>query len=114
MDLQSAAVTDVQTARNSLYNFASFLDGHALGRSYFLSYVIRSLDSIGCELEHHDPTRAVGGPFVMGLIDTGILSVLRGIKHNARIPVPKSWNLVGVADETDELAPGQIYGAGCY
>lgn len=71
---------------------------------------MRSLESIGCELEHHDLARAVGTPFLRGLIDTAVLSVLRDLKHNARIPVPQGWNLVGVADEDGVLGPGQIYG----
>lgn len=44
------------------------------------------------------------------LINAAILSVLRDIKHNARIPVPNSWNLVGVADETGLLKEGEVYG----
>lgn len=71
---------------------------------------MRSLYSIGCDFEHHDPFRAVGTPFVRGLVDTAVLSVLRGLKHSARIPVPDGWNLVGVADESGILGPGQIYG----
>ncbi|KAF8590048.1 RdRP-domain-containing protein [Ramaria rubella] len=109
LDLQAAAVADVQTAGNSLSNFASLLDSHAMGRAFSLSYLVRSLDSIGCELQHHDPARAVGTPFLRGLIDTAVLSVLRDLKHSARIPVPQSWNLVGVADEDGILGPGQIY-----
>ena len=110
LDLQSAAVTDIQTSRKSLLNFAGLLEAHALGRSYSLAYIIRSLDNIGCDFEHHNPERAVGTPFIRSLIDTAVLSVLRGLKHNARIPVPKSWNLVGIADESNELDPGEIYG----
>ncbi|KIJ35730.1 hypothetical protein M422DRAFT_261912 [Sphaerobolus stellatus SS14] len=109
LELQSAAVADIQAARQSLPNFAGLLDGHALGRSYSLAYLMRSLDGIGCDFEHHDPNRAVGTPFVRSLVDTAILSVLRGLKHNARIPVPNSWNLVGIADESLELDPGGIY-----
>lgn len=110
LQLQDAAVTILQTARHSLSDFANLLDTHGLGKAFSLSYLMRSLDKIGCTLEHHDSARAVGTPFLRGLIDTAMLSVLRSMKHSARIPVPQSWNLVGIADEDRVLGPGQIYG----
>lgn len=110
MELQDAAVADVQTARQSLTNFANLLDSHALGKAFSLSYVLRSLDRVGCDFEHHDPSRAIATPFVRGAVDTAVVSVLRDMKHKARIPVPQGWNLVGIADESGILGRGQIYG----
>ncbi|KAF8484343.1 RdRP-domain-containing protein [Gautieria morchelliformis] len=107
--LQQEAVANVQIARKSLLGFAGLLESHALGKAFSLSYLMRSLDSIGCGMEHHDPSRTVGTLFFRGLVDTAVLSVLRDLKHNARIPVPQGWNLVGVADEDGILGPGQIY-----
>lgn len=72
---------------------------------------MRSLDNIGCKLGDRQPSKGVGTPFLRALIDTAVISVLRGLKHNARIPVPQAWNLVGVADEDGTLGPGEIYGA---
>jgi RNA-dependent RNA polymerase len=110
LQLQEVAVTNVQTARSSLLSFADLLDSHALGKGFSVSYIMRSLASIGCELGDCHPSKAVGTPFLRGLIDTAVLSVLRDMKHNARIPVPQGWNLVGVADEDEILGPGEIYG----
>lgn len=110
LELQEAAVKDVQIARNSLSNFAGLLDSHALGKAFSLSYLMRSLEGIGCELGHRGSLKTVGTPFLRGLVDTAVLSVLRGLKHNARIPVPQGWNLVGIADESGTLGPGEIYG----
>jgi RNA-dependent RNA polymerase len=110
LQLQQAAVLNVEIARESLLDFAGLLESHALGKAFSLLYLMRSLQSIGCGMEHHDPSRTVGTPFFRGLVDTAVLSVLRDLKHNARIPVPQGWNLVGVADEDGILGPGQIYG----
>lgn len=127
MQLQKAAVASVQTARNSLANFVSLLDAHGLGKSFRLSFIVKSIGKLMDEAVHKmlepqlqdcnswlsSPSRPTDAflslNFLPVLINTAILSVLRDIKHNARIPVPNSWNLVGVADETGLLKEDEVY-----
>jgi hypothetical protein len=42
-------------------------------------------------------------------LDLAVQHVLRELKHRARIPVPGSWTLVGIADIHDFLKEGEIF-----
>lgn len=44
-------------------------------------------------------TPGIDNPFLRQLRQVAMADVLRDIKHNARIPIPDSYLLVGVADE---------------
>ncbi|QRW05216.1 RNA-dependent RNA polymerase [Ceratobasidium sp. AG-Ba] len=59
--------------------------------------------SSGLELQH---CYALGMKTVLKNAETDIL---RELKHRARIPVPESWKLVGIADEFDYLKQSEIY-----
>ncbi|GJJ12541.1 hypothetical protein Clacol_006784 [Clathrus columnatus] len=126
LDLQTAAVASVQTARDSLSNFAALLDSHGLGKCFALPYVARTVEKLVSEAtlklkaKECESLQSITStfledpyqnflPFFPVIINTAIHSVLRDIKHNARIPVPMSWNLVGIADETGLLKEHQVY-----
>jgi len=49
-------------------------------------------------------------PFLERVLSFCANHVLRNLKYRARIPIPGSWMLVGVADEYDLLQEGEIYG----
>jgi hypothetical protein len=99
---QDMAVDETKTAALSLSRFAALLECHGLGTSYRLPSVIRSLEKLsnGCLL---------GNVFYEKMLEYAINHVLRLLKHNARIPVPGAWTLVGVADVHEYLNPGQIF-----
>ena len=48
-------------------------------------------------------------PFYEKMLECAINHVLRELKNFARIPVPKAWTLVGVADVHRYLKPKEIF-----
>ncbi|KAH8099527.1 RdRP-domain-containing protein [Cristinia sonorae] len=98
--LQDEAIKDIHTARDSLGNASQLLKAHALGRSYNLHYIIQGLRALGMGTDsENDIKHVLSDVFIDRLITFGMNSVLRDIKHKARIPIPNSYHLVGVADE---------------
>lgn len=99
--LQQDAVSQLQLATESMSTFITVLKLHKLGLPYRLgqtlkqlAILMRPLNGEVLEFKTQD-----FGPFVGRLIEFVSLDALRHIKYQGRIPVPKSWNLVGVADE---------------
>lgn len=99
LDLQNLAKRDVLTARESLTNFRKLLKAHNLGNKFHLAFIVESLSCLGLDFTAHDSMQALGSEIFSRLLRYSINSVLRTMKHRARIPVPKSYKLVGVADE---------------
>ncbi|KAI0361727.1 RdRP-domain-containing protein [Trametes cingulata] len=100
--LQDDAVRDVQDSVNSLERSARLLEGHGLGASFRLTSAMLGLHKLGVGPLH-------GDRFWEQLMDFSINHVLRELKHHARIPVPDSWTLVGVADVHGYLKEGEIF-----
>ncbi|KAH8117020.1 RNA dependent RNA polymerase-domain-containing protein [Phellopilus nigrolimitatus] len=99
LDLLEKAVADIKMARNSSEKFVSILKKHGLGSDFGLSATLLKLLSYGLGLKNQDPSRMLNSSFLNELVSCALSSVLRDIKHRCRLPVPKSWTLVGVADE---------------
>ncbi|QRV91137.1 RNA-dependent RNA polymerase [Ceratobasidium sp. AG-Ba] len=78
-------------------------DAARLGASFKLPGVMTRMQSSGLELQH---CYALGMKTVLKNAETDIL---RELKHRARIPVPESWKLVGIADEFNYLKQSEIY-----
>ncbi|TFK76255.1 RdRP-domain-containing protein [Pluteus cervinus] len=93
-DLQDKAVKDVMLIDDSIEEFCRILIHHHLGTHYRLPYLLKRL-SHEFDLELED----IDNPFLMQLRRFAEADVLREIKHGARIPIPDSYLLVGVADE---------------
>lgn len=121
MALQDMAVADARTIHDSLAQFRKVLRAHSLGSSYRLDFVIDQLAKLGLELNHLDHERRLSNAFLTRVRHFAMTHVLRDIKHGARIPIPKSYLLVGVADEGPAyvnaghknvfvLPEGKIYG----
>ena len=120
--LQDEAVADARTIHNSIESFCGILDLHGLGRQYRLSYTLKRLkERHGLDLHPLNDVPGVDTRFLQQIREVAMVTVLRDIKHGARIPVPESYLLVGVADEGPAyetngyndvftLAEGQIYG----
>jgi RNA-dependent RNA polymerase len=102
--LQDNAVRDTKESMGTFHGASRLLEMHGLGASFKLPSILVRLQNIGLDLEH---CYALGIKTVLKDAETDIL---RELKHRARIPVPDSWKLVGIADEFKYLQEGEIYG----
>ncbi|PFH51174.1 hypothetical protein AMATHDRAFT_3305 [Amanita thiersii Skay4041] len=100
MKLQDEAVADAKTIHNSIESFRRILVTHSMGHNYHLSHILERLSQkYGLKLKAQNGMPGLDTPFLERIRQVAMISVLREIKHNARIPVPGSYHLVGVADE---------------
>lgn len=105
LELQRQAVQETQEAMRTLDRAARMLDAHGLGTAYKIPSILTRMQKVGLDIEH---CKHLGMRTVLKDAETDIL---RDLKYRARIPVPESWKLVGIADEFDYLKEGEIYGA---
>lgn len=118
--LQRQSVTNIHGAKSSPSQAASLLEQTGMTVSR-IPFILRRLSEMGLN--------GCRDPFVSSCISLAIMHALRDIKYrqvllfrpsnsleiltqiclSARILVPGGWTLVGVADESDRLAEGQIY-----
>jgi RNA-dependent RNA polymerase len=124
IDLLEAVKADIYLSSDSLENFTKHLRKHNMGGQYHLAFILKQLDNLGLDLRDGVNKTAIGRPFFESLLRYSMNHSLREVKFKARIPIPNSYQLVGVADEgrayineglsEDEvftLKPGLIYGA---
>ena len=124
IDLMEVAKTKIYTSSDSLAKFTEQLSDHGMGGQYRLSFIFEQLDRLGLDLKSGLNKTAIGRPFFESLLRYSMNHSLREVKFKARIPVPKSYQLVGVADEgrayineglreedVFTLPSGRIYGA---
>jgi RNA-dependent RNA polymerase len=116
--LQEEAIADARMIDDSLEQFHRILRCHSLGNTFGLHRIVRRLNDL---LTNENDAAIMSDPFFARLRNVAMNHVLRDIKHRARIPVPNSYQLVGVADEGPAyrkqglenvliLENGQIYG----
>ncbi|KAH9484125.1 putative RNA-dependent RNA polymerase 2 [Psilocybe cubensis] len=120
-DLQDDAVREARTIDDSIGHFRDVLKAHHLGSAFRLREILTRLkDKYNMDLRSDGKTIAMDDPFLRQLRQVAMNDILRDIKHSARIPVPQSYLLVGVADEGPAyeaegrenvycLAEGEIY-----
>jgi hypothetical protein len=106
LELQRKAVKATEDAVESLATASSLLDAHGLGTAFSLKSVFNSMTRMGADLNTRDDM----WPFLEHVLSFCANHVLRDLKYRARVPIPGSWMLVGVADEYNLLHEGQIYG----
>ncbi|KIY66410.1 RdRP-domain-containing protein [Cylindrobasidium torrendii FP15055 ss-10] len=107
--LQDDAIDNVDAIRTSFKAASKLFQQHGLGTSYRLPSLFNNLvrqlgmrdsdiiaDRLQCDL-------------LATVISYAATHVLRELKFRGRIPVPGSWTLIGVSDEWDCLAEGEIY-----
>ncbi|KAG6814591.1 hypothetical protein H0H92_000120 [Tricholoma furcatifolium] len=100
IELQENAVADARTIHDSSSQFQSVLNDHNLGQSYRLSHLLLKISKeLQLELHPKHPNPGYDNDFFSQLRGVAMMDVLRDIKHNARILIPESFLLVGVADE---------------
>lgn len=101
--LQDNVTAEVHIASSTMHHSAKLLQMYGLGTAFRLTSVFTGLAKMGMV---HPPNN----PFYTRGINYAINDVLRSLKHKARIPVPDSHTLVGVADIHKVLKEGQIFG----
>ncbi|KAG8816243.1 hypothetical protein FRC17_000392 [Serendipita sp. 399] len=112
LDLQRAAVQDTQHAARSIESAARLLENYGLGTAYKMTSIMLQLHKLGLDLHNGESDHMVI-PFLRRMMAFAVNHVLRDMKYRARIPVPKAWTLVGVADEWDYLAENEIFAYVC-
>ena len=103
IDLQEAAKAEIFLSGDSLINFRKLLKSHGLGNQFHLAFILEKLNLLGLDFRNNNNKRAIESPFFGRLLRCSMSHAHREVKFKARIPVPNSYQLVGVADE------GQAY-----
>ncbi|KAF9526951.1 RNA dependent RNA polymerase-domain-containing protein [Crepidotus variabilis] len=102
LDLQNAEVTKARTIDQSIESFRSIVSEHSMGSAFKLRETLRRLQQdfdMDLTSESHRGAVAMDDPFFQRLRRVAMNDILRDIKHSARIAVPSSYLLVGIADE---------------
>ncbi|KAA1469185.1 RdRP-domain-containing protein [Dentipellis sp. KUC8613] len=99
MDLQEKAKEAIYTAGDTLLNFRKLLRENGLGFGFHVPFILEQLAKLNLDFKSEGMTRAIDYPLLNELLRYAINAVLRDVKHRARIPLPDSYMLVGVADE---------------
>ncbi|KAF5373803.1 hypothetical protein D9758_000837 [Tetrapyrgos nigripes] len=108
LSLQREAVAQVFTVDDDISTCATVLRSLSYGRQYYLAWILEQLRKLGCDFQQRPGITSVDDTFFQELRAVARMATLRDMKHSARIPIPNSYLLVGVADE------GPVYqNAGC-
>ena len=99
LDLQQMAKASISLSGDSLENFSKLLASHSLGGKFHLAFIIDQLNKIGLDFKDSTDKLVIKSSFFERLLRYSMHHSLREIKFKARIPVPNSYQLVGVADE---------------
>ena len=99
MQLQKDTVAETRMAHNSAALFAKLLESNQLCYSYRLAAILKRLGALGLELKPSHLQQPLDTPFLARLRACAINHVLRTVKHEARLRIPNSYTVVGVADE---------------
>ena len=122
--LQEKAKASIYRSSDSLERFSHLLTKHNLAGKFRLAFILEQLSKLGLDFRDKNEKKAIGSAFFERLLRFSMNHSLREVKFKARIPVPNSYQLVGVADEgrayikegvkeedVFTLGPGRIFGA---
>ena len=99
-DLQDIAVANARTIDESLDQFVTVMRNNGLGKIYRLRKIMTRLNTqYDLDLKPSLKRPGMDSPFLRQVRQVAMNTILRDIKHSARISVPDSYLLVGVADE---------------
>jgi RNA-dependent RNA polymerase len=123
IDLQEKAKAQIYHSGDSLEGFSKLLRSHGLGGKYRLGFILEQLINLRLDFKDGINRKAIQNTFFERLLRFSIHHSLREVKFKARIPIPNSYQLVGIADEgrayieeglsEDDvftLKPDEIYG----
>lgn len=124
MALQETAKALIYFSSELLEHFSEVLTKYHLGGTFHLAFILEHLSKLGLDFKGCADKKAIKGAFFERLLRFSMNYSLREVKFKARIPVPDSYQLVGVADEGQAyikegiankedvymLKPGMIYG----
>jgi len=103
--LQEKAKEDIYSSHDSLEDFLELLKAYNPGGKFHLVYILEQLVKLE-QLAKPEPNskdgsskKVIKSAFFERLLCYTMHHALRGIKFKARIRVPMSYQLVGVADE---------------
>lgn len=124
-DLQDAAIAEIHMSSDRIMQCRQLFRDHSLGQAFKLPFLLRFLHEVGLGMQYERSKFELNDPFFDNLVLYAKNSVLRSLKHAARIPVKDSWLLVGVADEGPayekegyqdvyKLQEGEIFGASSF
>ncbi|KAH9066241.1 RNA dependent RNA polymerase-domain-containing protein [Lactarius vividus] len=99
VDLQEEAKARIDLARDSLKKFSDLLRRETLGLKFHLPFILGQLIKLGLDSRDHLDKDAIRSAFLGRLVRDSMNHSLREMKSKARIPVPRSYQSVGVADE---------------
>lgn len=99
LDLQNEAVAEARTIDDSLNRLHTTLKAHGYGNHFQLPSLLQRLENRGCVLKPDPRKVSVEAPFLKQIREVAMMDILREIKHGARVRIPGSYLLVGVADE---------------
>ncbi|OAV99452.1 hypothetical protein PTTG_06645 [Puccinia triticina 1-1 BBBD Race 1] len=103
LKLQAKIVRKVEDSRKSPKLAADLMQQYSLGSGSGMASILHKLSELlGDEV-------SVGSDFVEECYDLMTIQCLRDLKYRGRIPLEKSYTLVGVADEDNFLPPDSIY-----
>ncbi|KAG8901072.1 hypothetical protein FRC00_009256 [Tulasnella sp. 408] len=103
--LQEEAMETAQAALDHPDSFATLMEMYELGKAFELPNLLRRLSRYNLQDLHNRD------PFFRKLSCFSLYHAKRELKFHARIPVPGSWEVVGVADEHNQLGDGEIFGS---
>jgi RNA-dependent RNA polymerase len=99
IELQEKSKALIYHSKDSLEHFSQLLKKYNLGGNFHLESILEHLNKLGLDFKEGTDKKAIGGAFFERLLRYSMNHSLREIKFKARIPVPNSYQLVGVADE---------------
>ena len=99
LDLQEEAKASIYLSSTSLKEFRNQLVKHGLGSKFHLAFILEHLNKLGLDFKDNVDNKTIKSAFFERLVRYSMNHSLREVKYKARIPIPNSYQLVGVADE---------------
>jgi hypothetical protein len=105
LDAQAQTVAMIEDSQGSMNRSSLVMERAGLGSSVEMPQILKQLGG----LMGSDRPEEIMCSFVQDSLDLLAVHCLRELKYNTRIPLPGSFNLVGVADEDGCLLENQIF-----
>ncbi|KZT40068.1 RdRP-domain-containing protein [Sistotremastrum suecicum HHB10207 ss-3] len=111
LELQRAAVQEVNDSTKNLKTAARLLENYGLGYSFRMIPLLLELQQLHLtnSTKSDDNPPFIENSFLQRMLVLAQNHILREFKTHARVAVPGSWNLVGVADVFDQLKENEIF-----